>query len=474
MPALSTWAGISFASSAIVLASAAHRSGGRLDAAIEVLLASKLSVLLLVCTAYFVLFLFGKAIQYVFFGRLTELESQNVYDRLVHYVLFKLLFIGAVLDPDLLDTRDVLAWTVWFSCLGFGKIFALLCRDRYHSISRAMPDAGLLAHARVVTCLVLIMACGARCLAFCLRLPTADWSGVMLLSFECFVLLVEGAHTLLKYAADLWQALRGPWPGHASFVYHAELVTDVSVQCATLAHYAHILLLHGISILDALLLLDMRLVFGNLRARLAHYRHYRTVARHMDSVLVDAAKERLAASADDVCAICRDALASGVKELPCAHLFHGECLRGWLEHNTSCPTCRRALFPAPAAPAPPPPPPAQHAHAHAHAQAQAHAHAHAHAHHAHAQYGQAHGVAAGGPGAVQQLWALGALGGLTPSIRVSGVGAAAAPDEARHVATVLAMFPQLAPDAVRADLRRTRSLPLTIERALEGRLPLAA
>ena len=59
---------------------------------------------------------------------------QNIYDRLIHYVLFKLLFIGAVLDPDLLDTRDVLAWATWFSCLGFGKIFALLCRDRYLSV----------------------------------------------------------------------------------------------------------------------------------------------------------------------------------------------------------------------------------------------------------------------------------------------------------------------------------------------------
>lgn len=76
MPSLGTWASLSFASSAIVLANAYHRSAGSLDAAIDVLLASKLSVLLLVCTAYFVLFLFGKTLQYVFFGRLTEIESQ--------------------------------------------------------------------------------------------------------------------------------------------------------------------------------------------------------------------------------------------------------------------------------------------------------------------------------------------------------------------------------------------------------------
>lgn len=302
-----------------------------------------------------------------------------------------------------------------------------------------MPDAGVLAHLRVVTCLLLIMACGARCLAFCLRLPTADWSGILLLSFECFVLLLEGSQTLIKYGADVWQAVHGAWTSHAWFVYHVEFATDVLVQCATLAHYSHILLIHGISFLDALLLLDMRLVLGNLRARLAHYRHYRAVTRHVASVLQDADKEQLLACADDVCAICRDALNTGVKKLPCAHLFHGTCLLGWLEQNSTCPTCRRPLFAsqpssAPTTPAPAPRSPPS-----------------------------------------QQLWSFGPLGRMSPMISVSGIAARneEADEEEAAVASVLTMLPQYSAEVIRADLRRTRSVALTVERALDGRLPIA-
>lgn len=339
-------------------------------------------------------------------------------------------------------------------------------------ISRMMPDAGLLAHLRVITCLLLIMACGGRCLAFCLRLPTTDWSGILLLSFECFVLLVEGSQTLVKYAADAWQALHagGEWTGHASFIYHTELVTDVTVQCATLAHYAHILLLHGISILDALLLLDMRLVLGNLRARISHYRHYRTVSQRMDSILVDADKDLLA-STDDVCAICRDALTQGVKKLPCSHLFHGQCLLAWLQQNSSCPTCRRALFatttPTTPAQAPPSQPAQEHSHAHMQQQQPRNHNAHRHHHHHHHHH---HHLARD-----EQIWRFGPLGALSPSISVRGFTSsdsqeAAAAEEEANVNMVLAMFPQLSAEVVRADLRRTHSVALTVERALENRL----
>ncbi len=94
--------------------------------------------------AYTLLYLVGKALQSVFLGPLTQLETQNVYDHLVHYALFKVLVIGTVLEPQLLHSDhttgllrgELLAWTAWFSCLGFGKTFALLCRDRFRHVRR--------------------------------------------------------------------------------------------------------------------------------------------------------------------------------------------------------------------------------------------------------------------------------------------------------------------------------------------------
>lgn len=44
----------------------------------------------------------------------------------------------------------------------------------------------------------------------------------------------------------------------------------------------------------------------------------------------------------DNCAICWEKMESA-RKLPCTHLFHNSCLQSWLEQDTSCPTCRRAL-----------------------------------------------------------------------------------------------------------------------------------
>lgn len=45
------------------------------------------------------------------------------------------------------------------------------------------------------------------------------------------------------------------------------------------------------------------------------------------------------------CSICQEVFAVGdqVLKLPCRHLFHSDCVRGWLEAKTTCPLCRNRL-----------------------------------------------------------------------------------------------------------------------------------
>ncbi|KAJ0725344.1 putative transcription factor C2H2 family [Helianthus annuus] len=49
----------------------------------------------------------------------------------------------------------------------------------------------------------------------------------------------------------------------------------------------------------------------------------------------------------EVCAICKDKLVNNeeevVKELPCGHLYHGECIVPWLGSRNTCPVCRYEL-----------------------------------------------------------------------------------------------------------------------------------
>lgn len=45
------------------------------------------------------------------------------------------------------------------------------------------------------------------------------------------------------------------------------------------------------------------------------------------------------------CAVCKDSLEAGktVKELPCKHIFHPDCIDPWLRMHASCPICRTTL-----------------------------------------------------------------------------------------------------------------------------------
>ena len=51
---------------------------------------------------------------------------------------------------------------------------------------------------------------------------------------------------------------------------------------------------------------------------------------------------RLAGEDGTSCPICYDSIAGDemVVEVPCGHIFHGECIRPWFWRNTKCPVCR--------------------------------------------------------------------------------------------------------------------------------------
>ncbi|CAG8539909.1 5877_t:CDS:2 [Paraglomus occultum] len=313
---------------------------GRIGAVIQYLVGyfqeEMLYVLTYLSMAFGFLYLLGKVMLKVFFGELRVIETQRMYDRLLNFLLFKVVFIGAILDPR---WEDLLIWTTWFTILGFLRIFSMLCRDRFEFMSTT--NAPFQEHGRIIVLLVLIFIADIFWFILCVIVFK---SMLLLLTFECVTLFLDTVQTLVKYIIHLRDLSRpGVWESRALLFYYTEFVTDTLILVATLGHYMHIMILHGISftLIDAVLFLNMRSVFNNLRKKIAAYRSYRQAITNMQAQYPSASEQELDEYNDD-CAICRDNMTQA-RKLPCRHMFHLSCLRSWLEHHESCPTCRRPL-----------------------------------------------------------------------------------------------------------------------------------
>lgn len=59
------------------------------------------------------------------------LHVQRVWEKLMNFALFKVIFIGAILEPSI---KELLIWTVWFSIVGFMHLFSFLSKDRFQNV----------------------------------------------------------------------------------------------------------------------------------------------------------------------------------------------------------------------------------------------------------------------------------------------------------------------------------------------------
>ncbi|XP_063294801.1 E3 ubiquitin-protein ligase AMFR isoform X2 [Pelobates fuscus] len=286
--------------------------------------------------------LVAKVIQHVVFGPLRVSERQHLKDKFWNFIFYKFIFIFGVLNVQTVE--EVVLWFLWFAALVFLHLMVQLCRDRFEYLSFS-PTTPMSCHVRV---LVLLSTMFLACCGLAVLCGLAGYAhGMHTLAFmaaECVLVTTRTAHVILRYVIHLWDLNHeGTWEGKGTYVYYTDFVMELSHLSVDLMHHIHMLLFGNIwlSMASLVIFMQLRHLFHELQRRLRRHKNYLHVVGNMEAHFAVATPEELEANNDD-CAICWDSM-QAARKLPCGHLFHNSCLRSWLEQDTSCPTCRMSL-----------------------------------------------------------------------------------------------------------------------------------
>ncbi|KAI1876583.1 hypothetical protein JX265_004109 [Neoarthrinium moseri] len=139
------------------------------------------------------------------------------------------------------------------------------------------------------------------------------------------------------------------WESKGQWVLGLDLFADFVKLGVYVGFFAVLMMFYGLPIH---IMRDLFLTTRSFLKRLSALVRYRKALQDMNRY-PDATEEELAR--EDTCIICREAMRpwnpaapdaverSRPKKLPCGHILHFGCLKGWLERQQVCPTCRRSV-----------------------------------------------------------------------------------------------------------------------------------
>jgi hypothetical protein len=151
--------------------------------------------------------------------------------------------------------------------------------------------------------------------------------------------------TLIKYGIhffDTWTD--GEWENRGTYIIYTELFTDSLSLLTMLGYYFQLLLVGGVSFsfYDFVVFFHVRSTISDLIRKINSFRNYVRLSADLNNKFPNVTQEELE-QLNDYCAICRRQMLTA-KKLPCNHVFHMSCIKSWMEHHHSCPTCRRSML----------------------------------------------------------------------------------------------------------------------------------
>ncbi|NWZ52191.1 AMFR ligase, partial [Haliaeetus albicilla] len=298
-----------------------RRGGPRALDVAYYLLSDSLCVWVLVNTACCFLMLVAKLIQCMVFGPLRVSERQHLKDKFWNFIFYKFIFIFGVLNVQTVE--EVVMWCLWFSGLVFLHLMVQLCKDRFEYLSFS-PTTPMSSHIRVLTLLIamLLSCCGLAVVCGIIGY-THGMHTLAFMAAESLLVTVRTAHVILRYIIHLWDLNHeGTWEGKGTYVYYTDFVMELTLLSLDLMHHIHMLLFGNIwlSMASLVIFMQLRYLFHEVQRRIRRHKNYLRVVGNMEARFAVATPEELAVNNDD-CAICWDSMQSA-RKLPCGHLFH--------------------------------------------------------------------------------------------------------------------------------------------------------
>ncbi|KAJ2007581.1 hypothetical protein GGI04_001460, partial [Coemansia thaxteri] len=205
------------------------------------LLSSKWYMLGLANALVAIVSLARKALIHYIFGRLTLNEVHHSYDRILNFVLFKVVSVRATLDAD---WEDLAIWTVAYCCFGTLYLVGGLARDHMESLRLSPAQSGVRWGFVALMTALIALALALGMLSFAFLRPLFS-----ILCIETLTILFDVGQTLVKYAAYAWDSdSTESWEARSDAVLMCEFATDICILALTLLHYSHILVINGLTL----------------------------------------------------------------------------------------------------------------------------------------------------------------------------------------------------------------------------------
>ncbi|CAM2704568.1 unnamed protein product [Rotaria socialis] len=330
-----------------------------IQALVSILISQTLSLLILVNAIYCSFGLFVKYVQELVFGEIRLVELQRIKEKFWNYAFYKFCFLFGVLGLE--NLNELVLWISWFSFLACALLLCQLSKDRFEllSVSASIRRRPLV---KILCLLISLLAISSILLTICF-LVGLKYGGLSIFFFmlaETILLILDICYLLFKYTFQYHifeQQEQNPLSAsneHRSYmIYYIEFLYHVITLIIDIIHNLQMLFYHQtfMSMSSLIFFMQLKPLFNELTQRLKRHKSYRNAMIRMEKkyplltkydLEQKYMKQNHVSSLDEVCSICWEKFEKA-RCLPCGHLFHQNCLRSWLEQDTTCPICRVSL-----------------------------------------------------------------------------------------------------------------------------------